>query len=272
MKELSLKELQQECLNILIDVHSFCNKNSISYSIAYGTLIGAVRHKGFIPWDDDIDIMMLRGDFEQFCKIYKSKHYSLIYYGNDKSALAGFARVVDCKKTYYEAERPWTKQNSGVWIDIFPIDYVEDDMESYAKRYRCLQRLCKTIYKFRRVNHHISKNDNIWSITKTILARFVSIDGLLPYLLLIYMIKQQKISQERTKYLGQCSCLDDGPIQFPQNDFNNYTLLNFEGQQFYAIRGYDHHLRQLYGDYMNLPPIEKRYPKQYWIKFYWKNI
>ena len=70
MQELTLKELQQASLDILKDVHSFCEANQIQYSIAYGTLIGALRHKGFIPWDDDVDIVMPRPDFERFCKIY----------------------------------------------------------------------------------------------------------------------------------------------------------------------------------------------------------
>ena len=80
---------------------------------------------------------------------------------------------------------------------------------------------------------------------------------------------QKKIAYESAKYFGQCSCLDDGPNQFPKEDFDGYVLLDFEGHKFYAIRGYDHHLRQLYGDYMQMPPVEKQQPKQYWIKFYW---
>ncbi|MBQ7239602.1 MAG: LicD family protein, partial [Bacteroidales bacterium] len=132
MQELTLKELQGVSLDLLVSLHDFCVKNKVNYSIAYGTLIGALRHKGFIPWDDDIDVMMPRPDYERFCKSYKSDRYRLIYYGNDKTALAGFARLVDCQKTNYKTERPWTMQKSGVWIDIFPIDGVEKDEKEYA--------------------------------------------------------------------------------------------------------------------------------------------
>ena len=86
MQELTLKELQQVSLDIIKDVHSFCVNNNITYSIAYGTLIGALRHKGFIPWDDDVDIVMPRPDFERFCREYRSDKLRLIYYGNDKTA------------------------------------------------------------------------------------------------------------------------------------------------------------------------------------------
>ena len=147
MQELTLKELQEASLSILVDVHNFCVKNNIKYSIDYGTLIGALRHKGFIPWDDDVDIVMPRPDYERFCNSFNSNNYQLIYYGNDSTAFAAFARVVDCNKTHYETERPWTKQESGVWIDIFPIDAVEADSKIYAKRYKKLKKMSKIAYK-----------------------------------------------------------------------------------------------------------------------------
>ena len=80
----------------------------------------------------------------------------------------------------------------------------------------------------------------------------------------------KRIPYGSTPFVGQCSCLDDGPIQFPIEDFRDYVLFPFEKYEFYAMSGYDHHLRQLYGDYWQLPPEEDRLPKQYWIHFYKK--
>lgn len=271
MVELTLQELQKVSLDILADVHSFCVQEGIKYSMDYGTLIGALRHKGFIPWDDDVDIVMPRPDFERFCHSYHSEKFRLVYYGNDSTALAAFARVVDFKNTNYKTERPWTKQESGVWIDIFPIDGVEKDGSLYEKRYEHLRKMCNVAYKFRRQNHHIISTDTLWSKTKTIIAPILGFGGVLPAIIIKRMVRiMSKIPYGSTPFVGQCSCLDDGPIQFPIEDFKDYVLLPFENYDFYAMSGYDHHLRQLYGDYMQLPPEDKRAPKQYWIKFYKK--
>lgn len=270
MQELTLRELQQESLNILKDVHAFCEVNKIQYSIAYGTLIGALRHKGFIPWDDDVDIVMPRPDYERFCKEYQSDRFRLIYYGNDKTALAAFARVCECVRTDYQTERPWTAQRSGVWIDIFPLDGVKDQ-EEYCKRYRKLKKISWYVYKFRRQNHHIVPSDTLWGKIKTIIAKIIGLNCTIPALLLKYIIKiMTQYSYDECNNYGQMSCLDDGPIIFSKKDFKDTLLLNFEDSKFRAMTGYDKVLHQLYGDYMQLPQNDKRKPKQYWIHFYKK--
>ena len=271
MQELTLKELQQVSLEILKDVHSFCETNNIRYSIAYGTLIGALRHKGFIPWDDDVDIVMPRPDFERFCKSYQSNNgMRLIYYGNDRSALAAFARVVECDKTDYMTERPWTKQRSGVWIDIFPLDGVVNQAD-YSRLYKRLRPISWIVYKFRRQNHHILPTDSWWSKTKTIIAKVIGINGMIPFFLLNRIVSQMtKYKYEDCDFYGQMAYLDDGPIMFSKDGFKDTILVNFEDTQFRALNGYDAVLRQLYGDYLQLPPADKQSPKQYWIHFYKK--
>lgn len=157
MRHLTLQELQQFSLDILKDVAGFCEKNNIRYSLGYGTMLGAVRHKGFIPWDDDVDIMMPREDYERFRTIYKSKLYSFIDSRNTPDCYIAFGRVCDTKKTLASSCIPWVKKDVGVWIDIFPVDRVPDDKDTFDRIYDSLLLLMKFNVGIRRV-HTISSS------------------------------------------------------------------------------------------------------------------
>ena len=165
---------------------------------------------------------------------------------------------------------PWTIQKSGVWIDIFPLDGVVNQKE-YSRRYNRLKRISSFVYKFRRQNHHIVSSDSLWSKTKTHIARIIGLNGRLPYAVLRHIVSvMTRYGYEDSDFYGQMSCLDDGPIMFDRKGFNDTVLLDFEDTKLRAMSGYEEVLHQLYGDYMQLPPEEKRSPKQYWIHFLWK--
>lgn len=158
MNELTLKEKQEIMLDIMLDIDRFCRENGIRYSLAYGTMLGAVRHGGFIPWDDDLDIFMLRDDFEKFVESYPAHRYHVLYNTrNDKEFLAtGYAKVHD-PKTAIVGEKTHTKY--GVFVDIFPLDPVPEDPEEqrkYIKRHKSLHN---------RLHHRQQKDIN--SILKT---------------------------------------------------------------------------------------------------------
>lgn len=117
MKEIDVDELKHIQLDMLKDVHAFCVNNNIKYSLAYGTLLGAVRHRGYIPWDDDIDIMMLREDYNRFVHSYDNDIYRIEDLSTDPDYELPYAKVEDVRTVMKEFVNG--SSSSGVYIDIF---------------------------------------------------------------------------------------------------------------------------------------------------------
>lgn len=138
MRQLTLREIQLEELKLLSYFDEFCNINRLKYSLVYGTLIGAARHKGFIPWDDDIDVAMPRPDYEKLLSLRSSFNSGAIELIADKlnhSLDATYAAVINrdipCKNTY-----SMTKRSQYLWIDVFPVDGFTEDYEKMESIYR----------------------------------------------------------------------------------------------------------------------------------------
>ncbi len=124
-----IQELRQIQMGILDEVHQFCEANGLRYFLSSGTLIGAVRHKGYIPWDDDIDIYMPRQDYEQFLQTYSDTKgtYRAINPATEPHYYYTFAKVVDQRTRMVEKETEGYE--IGVYMDIFPVDYVTEDLQ-----------------------------------------------------------------------------------------------------------------------------------------------
>lgn len=273
MKEMTVRELQLFCLDILKDVHAFCVKNDIKYTLAYGTLLGAVRHKGFIPWDNDVDICMLRSDYERFINSYKSDKYEIAYFSKkcQYDCLIAYARVFDKRKTIAK-NSSWMDSEVGVWIDVFPMDVVPQDKQNFEMIYRKLYECWKRI-QYKRIQFNYLKNQN--SLNKKIrllIHKIISLNGLRGHALqqsYIEMIKKNANGED--VYVSQLAVMDNGPVEhFPISVYENVTKVDFEDQAFYAVSDYDLLLKSVYGNYMELPPLEKQVPHQDYIKFFWR--
>lgn len=269
--ELTLKELQIEGLNILIDVHRFCENREICYSLAYGTLLGAIRHKGFIPWDDDVDIIMPRNDFERFLKEYSSEQYMLISPHSDDSFLA-FARVCDVRQTVARGAYPWCKRDTGVWIDVFPADGVSDSFDAFSNKMKYLEKVWSKQLRMRssrkRLSEATSFIDKVKLFGKKILYGNINIHEYNEK----FFSCNYDIEYGKTSHWSQMACLDGKDKEFNNvEDFNETELVPFEGHLLRIMKGFDGVLKNNYGDYMKLPPVEEQVPKQSHVHFYWNN-
>ena len=275
MKELTLKELQQKSLDILLDVHCFCIQNDIRYSLAYGSLIGAIRHKGFIPWDDDVDIIMPRPDYERFCASFSAPGLGLLR-DSDNNSYILFSRVFDAEKTICRTMSPFAKKyRGGVWIDIFPLDGVSDDFYVFEATIRSLRLLWKRQIRYRFAGARITEIIHTFPLKDILILFAIKFSGTKDLLLKKNNLKMRQIASRfqygETRHWSQLTVIDDSTRNYQTVDLFKDTIdVSFEGNHLKALSGYDQYLRNIYGDYMRLPPEKDRKPKQQLLSFYWK--
>lgn len=273
MQEMTLQDIQNECLRILKDVHQFCVDNDITYTLYGGTMIGAIRHKGFIPWDDDIDIAMPRPDYERFVRSYVSRNgYELICEEKGNSLLA-FARVVDNERTMVKASLPWTDHITGVCIDIFPLDGAPDDKKEAERFMRSLRKYW-TYAKLSRVALRKMSDYKSFKMRQNILLRKILFRNPISKNInwtRLYSKKCKQIPYGSTKHFANVAFMEYGMKEYQEMaDFQTTTLVEFEGDKYCVCNGYDHLMRVKYGDYMQLPPEKDRVYKHGGSKYYWK--
>lgn len=258
-KELT-KEYRIKLLETFAAFDRFCKANEIKYYAAYGTLIGAVRHKGMIPWDDDIDVYMLRKDYDKFCSL-KGKvigHYDIMDINDDGYWLLSLAKFVDTNTTLWEFKH--LPLILGVYIDVFPLD--ECNMEqvmALKNRYDKYSLLVAQSMK------RYSIRDILSSLFKLKLRYFLSQIFCVFYKKYKYSIYKQRYSdcvEDIKRSKGNFLVSYDGPYGvgevLEKKIFSESVLLPFEDMTIEAPIGYEQYLKSIYGDYMKLPPEDKR--------------
>lgn len=272
-ERLTLEEIQKVSLSILSDVHEFCINNDIKYSLAYGTLLGAIRHKGFIPWDDDVDIVMPRKDFERFCNLYKSEKGYKILSPDSSESLIPFGRVYDTRSTRCSTTAPWSTFETGVWIDVFPLDGVEDNYDDFKARIQSLRNTAKKIAMTRTSSEGFLHTKTLRRKCTWIVKKIYTFGTNIKQLKSSYLQDIQRLEFDKSNYFGQLSCYDEATHKEhnPKEDFQNCVEVEFEGKKMLAMNGYDRVLKRYYGDYMQLPPKGQQVPKiNSYIDFFWK--
>lgn len=253
MKELNVEEIRKIQLQILKNVSEYSDKNNIRYSLAYGTLIGSIRHKGYIPWDDDIDIAMPRPDYDKFIRNFNGciKGYSVHAAEIDSDFVYTFAKVSYDKSILIEETN--IKYDIGINIDIFPIDGLPiDDNKEVMKKQNFYRNLA---------NFKIVKLSSSRSVVKNI---FLLLGKILLFWLPLKTINTKMINNSRTYSFDSedyCCNISTGLMAnkpIPRRYLEEYIECNFENQIFNASKSYDKWLLSIYGDYKQMPPKEKQ--------------
>ena len=253
-----LRKVQLTQLEIAKEIRRVCEENDIPYFLCDGTLLGAVRHGGFIPWDDDMDLGMLRKDYEQFCRIAPQKlgkAYMLQTWHTDPNYALPFAKIRKRGTLYLEAKSSRLEEN-GFFVDIFPFDYVPEKKEAQVK-------LCANLLGIFRVKLMKSGYTPWMENDRIIWKKRI---GYLYYQMKAMLTSGEKLTLDfdalatqtgRTKILCEQSALPK-PDYYATDWCESLTEMTFEGESFKAPAQYDAYLRSLYGDYMQLPPEDQR--------------
>ena len=268
------KEERQACsFKLLKCFDSFCCSHSIRYSLSGGSLLGAIRHNGFIPWDDDIDVELPRPDYNRFIREFCDAGGQYQCFAPELgNSMITYARLCDMKETVSIPYCPWCREDTGIYIDVFPVDALPDDYIEYEILASKLHHLVfDVLYQSRGATMRISNDLGFKRIIKTIGKRLLygrnDVDRLVRSIVDILESRDYSTA----KYAGQIAYPMYWKGKFLEKDvFESYTRVKFENSVFFAVSQFDRMLTALYGDYMKLPPEKDRIPAHTEHQFYWK--
>ena len=257
-----MREVQLIELEILKEVARVCDANGIDYFLDSGTALGAFRHGGFIPWDDDIDIGMTRANYDKFLEIAPSqlgKEFFLQVRKKDKSSPYIYAKVRKHGTVFMEWSIRSIKMHHGIFVDIFPYDNVPEDEVKRARFLRKCQILHR-IFMLRSIPDRSEKSAK--SVKYSIIAALRRVLHWMSKIIPISLIENsvnslfQKYNQTQTEYLA---CLTFGEIfVYKREDLFPVRDIKFEDQYFKCVNNMEQYLTKLYGDYLKLPPEDER--------------
>ena len=260
MKEISIEEAKRIGLSTLLFFHEFCEEHNLEYYLAYGSLIGTIRHKGFIPWDDDIDLWMKRSDYNRLLSMHEA------FLNTDYSVIAPevcpqfefpFAKIIR-NGTAITPSRFVNGYIYGCSIDIFPLDAISDEIDEKKvdKEYKLTrQKHLEIINKYHNYTGGYKLNGLKGLLKKAVCAASSMRYGPLAQRMLEYSnLYANNIIDEHTTFVATI----DGATIYRKEWFDRKCLVSFEGYSFFAPEEYDSILRKRYGSYMEYPPESER--------------
>lgn len=252
--EQRLHQIWDAEIDILNVIHEVCTKYGLHYSLAFGTLIGAVRHGGFIPWDDDIDIIMPRQDYNKLISVWDKvapSGFVLQYKDNSPDFEQNFIKIRMDHTTFIQEERECSKQyHKGIFVDIAPCDRVAPG--GLSRKIQYIACAVELLYS----KEHTSGTAGVVGLTEKILL-------CIPKILRPMLRKKARSMIARWNNRTDLPCFCSDTIQncrryFPADMLDGFKLTPFQGEMYFTMRKPDDFLRVRYGDYMQLPPEEER--------------
>lgn len=275
MKEISATEARQLMLDLLQHIDTLCKNHGIRYTLSDGTLIGAVRHKGFIPWDDDIDISMLREDYDKFREGFDTwehaPHLELLDFRKDADIMFPFFKICD-RRTEMQMARN-SKRPIGINIDVFPLDAIPGG----RLRGHLFIRLCYFLKQCQslanRERWHSKKLTMAESLIRT-MFRVLTFGAPVSFFCRLQQWVASHYKGKNCPWTANVTWrtnMKAGPDRdcIPTAAYQEDVELEFEGKKYPCISGYDTYLRKIYGDYMT-PPTEQARANVHLFKMWWK--
>lgn len=281
MRTLNLQDIHQYSLGCLIYFDQLCRKYHLRYSLAYGSLLGAVRHKGFIPWDDDVDVMMPREDYNKLVSLFLSGKEKDRIYGfiNEKFSPVyryGIGRIVDKRTRIKFTNDDQNVDGMGVFIDVYPLDYTYDSRFARRLIYHTLSRVLHLLQASVQPSYHAESSRLRCRMTgylTFLTAHLLGRNGVyrLYYDVLKLLPKKSDyvfdawdldflIDKGKPFYQGAQEKNKKKRYQLPARYFDHLADYDFEGWKIKGFAAADAYLKQCYGDYMTLPSKEDQNP------------
>lgn len=251
-------------LDMLVELDRVCRAHEIKYCITCGTLLGAIRHKGYIPWDDDADIAMLREDYEKFKRVSNELNPKICFFqdhSTDNEYLWGYGKLRRTGTSFIRVGQEHMKGQTGVFIDIFPLDDIPMSIAGQmAQDFRCF---CLRKILWARVGKLNSKGivKLIYQLLSLIPIEFVY-SKVEPMMRVSNNATPNRVRTLLFPSFGKLYLKNPASVRYgmPKKWFINRSEYEFEGHKFYGTEEYDNFLKYVYNDYMTLPPENKRAP------------